>query len=415
MKQLLTAIIFICAINLQAQIDTYDISKYIYPDVKRQTLSLSPDLYMNSVNNGIGANYSTLAFDLGSSFNSINYNRSFQSELRIDGNLGLDFASKGAPSSRNEGISIDIFANHSHRKFYKPKRFFELESRLAFDSSKRIFSGRQSLIDLRLSPKIGAGRIEIVTDAWTAKTLFQFLRKNNLLLKEPSLEEINNLAIEITQIRNLRVIDFRLEDIAELERLIEYFIDNDFVDPENYSFYPILLDAYRFERIAGRRQGQTIKGGLSLSAFDFLEELVSSFNPLQFNAIVEFEKANAISSTWQFDQLYSIEPGILLERNWFDASIESYKFIALEASLTLGNYLSRRTYLSATFRSKYRNVIDSNNFLQLSIGGNYNYYFSPNTQMAIRLNMQLINSSSQIRDDLNHNENVSWSLIHYLR
>jgi len=200
------------------QIEAYPIADYVYPDIKRTAFNISPSFsYLNSKN--IDKDYSILSVDANVYRQQISNSRKKQGLNSTSLNIGYhDDSQKEIFNKLHLSFSLNI----ENRYFIKKKQYLEIETNsfLILNTPNPYLENQnqRNLYNL-ISPKIGWGRIENVTDSWHALTILKQLKNKGLLSKTLTHEEIKNLSILISQLKNYRNPDFRLENISELQFL----------------------------------------------------------------------------------------------------------------------------------------------------------------------------------------------------
>ncbi len=388
--------------NGYSQIESYDISDYLFPDVNRKALQLNPFLDFTSSNSRNFIDYDV--FDIGTDIfgSELDYNRKRQLDLFYQLNLGY---TSGQNPQTTFNYQDEFYAaaqvNIANRLFLKPRRFFELAGggRFAFDPDYTFAGENRDEVDINVSiaPKIGFGRTEIITDAWHAVTILEELQKGGVLDKEISHEEITALADELRRLKNYRNVDFRLEDLYELESLARYMVENKFSTPEQYKFFALLNDAYRFEAFERRFQGTTFKVGLNANLSYFDNDFITKRTQTSrtYGLIAEYENRNAINNDWQFDQIYAVQAGRLYFSPIDTEQFFDDYFVQLNATLSLGYFFSQRTNIRIPLFASYRkqDSLESYNY-SISLNPTLVYYVSPQLRFSARGRFNLAQTSN---------------------
>jgi hypothetical protein len=200
----------------------------------------------------------------------------------------------------------------------------------------------------------------------------QALENRSLLLRIPSSEEITDLANKIGTVRTSRILDLRLRDIAILEIIIEYLIDNKLLDNLSTTAILIIEDVFEYDQIATRNSGSRLEFSLEPQArYD------NSINSSQYNKSLFISSDGRITHT-------------------------SYKNIDVKWMQTV----SYEAYLR--YINSYRYVIDpqfENSISKRASAGlkfSYGYAYLPNRRNNLRFNL-----SSRIYMDASFRENQS--------
>ncbi len=393
MKTLYFFLLVLISSSAFSQLSSYNIADYLYPDVQRKTLMLRPFVDFNNTNNSLLGDFAFFGarVDLfGSDF--IN---SRKRQLRLAYNLELGFTTRSDnhPIQTGQdglfgGVSVDLV----NRYFFKPKRFFEIDISGSLDyndastSTQSPVFRNELVADLSVAPKIGFGRLEFVTDAWLALTILEELQNAGCLSKDLDHNEITLLAEKVSELRNYRHVDFRLENIYEFEQLATYLINEGYMDAENYKSFAILKDAYDFEGFVIRENGQQFTVGLELD-INYINENFSAPRTRLLNTIAPiavYERKKAISSDWQFDQRYELRAGIWRFSPLDTEMVDRLNFIRFNSVHTVGYYLSQRTNFEVDLNILYRLIdgdFQNQTFFSATLIPRYNYYISPNLRL----------------------------------
>lgn len=363
---------------LFGQTESYDISNYLLSDFERKTLSINPQFGLDYNNTAQNDEYSSGHFGLGAYGTSTNNSRKKQSVLSYNANTYYSFFSKDHPDTSNKSSSNkSAEINTETRLFFKPKRYFEAGGGFGFrhnNSAIRDAENRKSTtISGRLSPKLGFGRIENISDAWHAVTIIEELQKAGCIKEQLTHEEITALADEIRRLKNNRNVDFRLENIYEFEQLAKYMVGEGIASADEYRFFAILEDAYSFEDFALRQQGQAFTIGLEATGRYSTDSYYDgSITSASYVLELGYENNKAISNDLQFDQSYELSGGLRTE----NSNLEDKHFVELNTQHSIGYYLSRRTNFKLPIRANITRVENQSSYF-VGLEPQLNYYFSP--------------------------------------
>jgi len=399
MKSILTFIaILVTVLPIYSQSVDYNLSDYVYPDIKRQTLRLSPRLDMFSSKFQSATNSSYLNFDMPLLGTLTEYTRKKQTDLFYSARVGYRGNAQDSDSNRvlDYGGQFDI----ESRWFHRPKRFFELEWDSRFNSTSFLNSDNQfteSNLDVSVSPQLGFGRVEIVNDAWHAVTIVEELKRLNALQADLSHEQLTSLANQISQLRNYRHVDSRLEAIYEIENLSKYLVDNGYVESDAYRTFAVLSDLYSFENFTFRRQGKQFTVGPEVT-FDFLFPGITDLfrqSVSTYALKAEYEIDNAVNMDWQFDQSYKLKAGI-----WNFSPLGNdvnlrHEFAEVSASYDLGYFLNQRTNMFVNAEAFYTMFRDfDTQAYGLTLTPRLVYYISPQFRLGVTGSVILTSSDT---------------------
>jgi len=398
MRNYLILALFFCAISFaQAQLSTYDISTYVRPDLERRTFSIRPDfvisnqylkeenqdtintvspLLNNSLSLGITPSLYITYFK-----NTEKVQKNFRNRLDIDIGYNKNSLEDDVSVSVSDfDLELEYSSNYSRKEFMKNQWFWELGyeayGRYSYLSSKDKYAEqtKQDRASIRFNPTLyyGKGRIEVVSDAWHAQTILEILAENEILKIDPTTEQITHFANRISTIKNFRNTDLRLENIAEYESLVEYFITNDWVDADNYRFFALLNDAWQYESFIIRHSGTEFKGGLGMQA-------QSGVSPLFTDT--------PISST------FNIKPYLFLQMPIFSLHYNSYKPLSEKIQF---NHWHSIAYQLATINIGIDDLTDIDGFLNtissVRLSSIWQIQYLPNLRTNYTASAQLYSS-----------------------
>lgn len=231
----------ILGLKLNAQIETYNLSLFKLPYIKRHSLDLNFETindinfqnykdissynYKRSAISSMGSASGTYGYYLNTPKTQLNtyLNSSFNTQLNMN-NQNFNETQKKYNSNFPNSLSVSF--NTGLRNYFSDKLFFEFNpsadfyswnynhSEITKDSNNEItreysYKTRDLRSSVRTSAGIGYGRIEFVSDAQVALFILSDLKKENKLTREPSHQEITALAELITIKKNQRIFDSR--------------------------------------------------------------------------------------------------------------------------------------------------------------------------------------------------------------
>lgn len=391
--------LFICQLN--AQVDAYDISTYITPDFSYQALEVTPSL---SFNKDLGGDKITTIFG------DISYFQRSLSRKRISETIINSNFVYRKTSNENERIeeptsnwSSRIRIRNNNQFYYKKKRFFSLNSSGFLSQGGGSTSDHFGYTSLSVSPGWGLGRAEIVTDAWHAKSIIQALQNKGLIKAEISKVQLEEFAQVITRIKNSRVIDFRFEDIYELEQLAAYLGDREYLDTDNFTFFATLNDAWLFEGFRSRKSGSTWQIGPVLNLETSLFDGNGQNNILSHYGIETRYNKYVAKGDFQIDYGAGVTIGKMNTTN---------NFWSVDANLDVAYLLSSRINLNAGIRASHRSYSDGfGDFTRGSFNFGMNYFVTPRLTLSGTGNVFLFKfSESDYRDTERFNLSMKYIL-----
>ncbi|MDW3652220.1 MAG: hypothetical protein R8P61_34410 [Bacteroidia bacterium] len=446
---LILVISLICLADLSAQIPIFDLSKYARPTLNRQSLDLSFHLggtqytTFSSPNNG-----SSFGGDFNLAYQSFHNSAAAQKYHNIY--LGMRpyrylAASDIGESKRNE-FNGNLGFSSSHLKYSDKQTFIGYRLNLQYVNNSqnqfvrdfrmnelRTLDNRRA--DNRLSINmplvIGKGRIEWVDDARHGLFILQALEKNQYLARELSEEDILAFAAHISELKNRRYFDFRLQKIWELEQIHAFLTERGIIEEESIGYFTIVQDIWSFGNQPRRRAGSrfslgvnphiryrlnknqntniSISPGTDSSQTEEIRENYS-FQPALY---MDFFHEKPLSESWQ--EVFQIKTEIGIGRESSDylnlqngleiteniSAWDDKPFIKASAYYTLSFYPNTRTYFEGRFGSEFYQSRFIRSFntqpspfedfssLETNLGLNAYYYISPQTRLRITYRSQL--------------------------
>ena len=254
MRATITLLAICLVYGLQGQVQDFDLTTFKTPDTEFQRLRLSPSASFFRNNDNFQSD-NDLRLVLFGNYDKLLLTRKKNSISSAFSNFSF--------FNDDDSSNLELFASFSNlsQYYFQPKRFFELDYGLSANYDRFSSDGNSNnstTLSVGVAPKIGFGRIENVSNARHSGVILKILEKEGLLKKTPSQEDMYLMAEEMTRIKNQRVIDFRFEDIYEFETMINFLVENGFVDPSDYKFFSVFQDAWRFEDFTIRQHGQNI-------------------------------------------------------------------------------------------------------------------------------------------------------------
>jgi len=390
-------------LKTHSRLDTFDLSKYVLPDLKYKSLQLSFDLNSTNSTRYYSKKIGTLNIAGSGSLSSYCYknNKKFQSFGNAYFYVSPEFR-KFEYTKNNLEFDRTIFDTHLNfnrdiKYFYKTKKFLGLN----FNTNGKIYSIKYSkdiesyynykYYYFNISPgfSYGIGRIEDVTNAWNTITFLKDFARLNILDHNPTDIEIMEIAKVVSEIRKTRFFDSRLRKIAEFKAVDKVLKDNNLINKDGIEYFASLNDMYyanRFRRFAG----STFSIGF-IPSYGLYKNLISHseiFHHAGLGLKLEYVKRKPINMFWQFDTKYSVLASYfsgLRNDNLFSTG-----FINLipQISMSLSYFPSTRTYFNSDINLRLITTVyddryysyDDNNFV-LIWENTVNYYLSPRVRL----------------------------------
>lgn len=344
---------------------------YFRPTLKRTTLitSLTANSLFNSRDErgpnrirqddsrhlyGIDGNYFRFVND---SLNQRTINASFLIGYEKESNERRNFSNNTFRSTSSQDVELELRLGVTQRHFYRNQWYLEIRPSVFVESLHR--SGTLSSHNTRLlgtfSAAWGKGRIEDISDAWSAQRIIEDLQRTGFAASTFTEEDFWEFADLIAELRNLRRLDFRMKRVYELEQIGQFLIDKEIIGVSDILFMAQLADTYRFERFVQRSSGESwniytqIYGHLRRSNNN---ADIEDYN-LEFG--LNYQKYLPIKKRWQLNLIgnLSYQP---MTSTFFGNEPEQFRG---SVSGRLGYYPSARTNLGVRLFASWNNFINN--------------------------------------------------------
>lgn len=433
---ILLAISFVTFTKAQTSSE-YDLSDYALPDLELQTL----DFNFGLGGDGNGLQYNPDFETENSDLSRQSHGLSLQSDYSLyrnnrkqQLNLEASFSLGGGFNKRSEndkliskesslGPSFDFSVNS---RFYLNDKFFygaepqvrtsfrlQKEKRRNYDGDLQEDKSNRTYADILLPLKVGVGRIESVTDARQAIFILEALKDNGHLKRTATKEEITAFAELISETRNLRFFDNRIQQMKELEALDGFLKNKGFVENNDISYFTTLMDYWNYGRPvfmgAGNRFSLVLAPGYRIynSVSDEPGTLVddksrSTYKSLQ--AGVKYFHTKPYGLHWHHSLSFRAFAGWLkYESGHPDDPVstkreESHPNLQFRHGNNLNYYMNTRTTVKLGYDISYTHFINDsqpeNEVFSTSgdvVSGNINlnayYYISPKLRLSFDSNL----------------------------
>ncbi len=383
---------FSFASNCQNRI-LYDLDSYKRVDGEYRTTFITPDVkfdYKDVINSPdlekilylrIGGDYQDYQI-YNDEHNQITKYRNF----RLDVDSG---------QNDNNGISFNTFFDNVNRSYDDNLKYFKNGLNLATNSSYRDNLGLSKryvqTINLGYELGFGFGRIEIVNNAWLGGRILEELQNNNLLTEIPTANEMKLFFDLIGDLEFERVMDNRLRFIYRIERIIEYVEKKGWIEKGSVPAFAIIYDTFRYENFIFRKSGERLEFTLTPTFFGNLSYQRNVNDPfskfiqggfygdaeyeINRNGDLEYYTTKVIGG--RLGYLEEFRDNDVLENDVISGNLYfEYRYRYLPS---LRTNLEFSTNVSAGFIQSY--------FYQATLSVStileYNYYFSPATQLVL--------------------------------
>jgi hypothetical protein len=399
------ALIFILAFsisNVSAQLDEFDLGEFVLPEVSLKKLNFSGYLggqsqnQSSALNTGVNSNSS---FNVNFAYS--NYESAADLQKNVSGNLTSSFRyvnstfdTNGFPVQNAVQNSSLLSVNNERRNYFTKNKFYGVNYnvwlRNTFNSGEN--NGNIRFFENSIQTTVGVpftfgfGRIEPVSDAWSAIRILEDLERLNVLSHSPSYDEIYDLAETLSRIRNDRIFDNRLGRIKRIQKLDDHFLQSGLIKDHNSAYFTSLYDMYQNGIQTTRFSGERITFALApeISLQSYKDETTSTFYQYSLFGIVEYDFNYPISQLLQLDINARVKGGLTRSdsgtNNW-----NANPNVKIKAGL----YPNSRTFFSSELNlgGVYGLVSDvSNKFsFYANLKGNIYYFISPRTAISLNL------------------------------
>jgi hypothetical protein len=258
------------ACSLLAQERLYDLSNY------KARYELRPGMRLN-FSSDFGGNYAReqAAFQRGRLFSSTNWFMNRNTDERIsfwsfDSWMRFSFGSPGSspfnPGENQTNLAGRISINSRRDNYREPEKFWgwSTDSQVYHSRSSQDRSSRSSRLSFQGRLYRGKGRIEFAEDALLANWMLEDLQKAGVISNYEA-EDVEALALTITDIIGYRVFDFRRRRIYELEQLQQTLLERGVTQEESFQLFAILNDNWAFANRAVLTHGNRFAYGIETS------------------------------------------------------------------------------------------------------------------------------------------------------
>ena len=412
---------FMCCTSapINAQVSSFELADYKLADVRIQSFTNQFQLYQNGeVEKGIPDNTiekrrNNVNLNYKGSYNLYKNTRPYQRNTTFsaffDGYRNTNqFGNEDARNLQysthynwNSGLEISDI----HRKYFTPKVFIEAQflgrynfyQLYDFDQSisptTEVF-GRTGIDEHTLSVgvpvKLGMGRLERVEDARQAIFLMQELQKVGRMRDSISQSEYLNLSTLVSQLRNRRFFDVRLQRIYQIKAIDTFLQQNNLTNQLDAEYFTTAFDYWMFgggpARMSGNRfaiafypmSTRQIKRDARVGTDVILESNFKNQFYQGFLAL-ECDLEKAINQKWQSSftsRLYfGNRSNSLLTEYIFSETENRYDLSSIQFQLNygIGFYPTTRTAITWSAGLDLARVQKRNKDVSIQPVGNYDF------------------------------------------
>lgn len=438
-------LLFCCLVSFAlrsfGQIDSFDLSKFKLPELKREELSLNltnknqvPFQSWNDTSNFFNTKYSVFSkLDLGSYYDLYISNSRQQSAYSVGTRFSfipINYTSQNNNNEESRHISsnqrsYNIFAGSRNRFYFGNRLFFELAPsvflyRLGANGEAEYRDGQGELtytskgtsysssVFSNVDIGIGAGRIEPVSDAQMALFILKDLKSIGRLEQEPTHDDIYELARLISVQRSRRFFDNRIMLINQVKAIDSLLTSKGLVNEIDVSYFSAIYDNWLYAHNASRASGYRIAIGPVLGYSINSSSNYNKYHYVNENIINKYDQHSRENSRkfglW-FEGLHEKPINHIWQRSFFASAryrliktfrnhenqintITTLNDFFSTAGLVWGVYPNTRTYVSFSTIANWQYFTEEslvyqkeNNRVSTSAGIDGYYYISPQMRL----------------------------------
>jgi len=421
---LVALFVFITA-NLNAQINSFDLSTYINPVFKLQMLNFNFNLSGNGSNqqysNANSPNYSSfyMTGNAGVTYELIKNNENFQGSDLLTLSTGGNKQNQTDGTnwlSKEEDYTSNLHYAGANRFYFAPKQFFEMDLQINanqyfynnnfIDNNNTNFSNttiyHQSNLNIDIPLLYGIGRVEQVQDARLAAYILDDLSKKGKFGKQITNSDILEFAKLISKLKNTRFFDSRIYYMQELAAVDSFLRTNDLLKDDIQSF-GIINDDWGYgagpSRASGSRFSFGIEPAFGFSHTDYYLPFVNN-TIYEIYADLNYVYNRPINLYWQNDFNISTKFGLFKTSPKPIGDTQKGENLLISPGYALGWYPNTRTSIYFNVNGNYdRDFYTSTNgtygnqnlssyYLYGALGLTLQYYFSPQLQLNASYSFQ---------------------------
>jgi hypothetical protein len=293
-------IVFLCCFStvLQAQLDTFNLSRYKLPDIKFRQLDLRFNLggnhtFFKNENEDNSSKSSTLTSncDLNIAYRSYRNSEHLQTEQNFNIGSSPEFKKDKTDDAVTYWYSkMNSFLQfNSDNRFYRQHQFFFETDIHIYGSGNwektddktelTLTKSNDLLAEIEIPLLIGHGRIEQIQDARLAIYILEELQKAGRISRMPENEEILEFSRLISTLKNERYFDYRIRKMEEIEKVDSFLQAKGFISSPDARYFTIVNDNWDYAQGPVRESGKRISAGLVPDfsySHDWLERTYSS-------------------------------------------------------------------------------------------------------------------------------------------
>lgn len=391
MKRLLPVLLLLGLFSntISAQLDAFDLSDFVLPDVRLDRLELSGRLNGGKNNSGVST---TNAFNSALDLSYYRFENSALLQYESNGRLyylqNFRHTTSFYPQQKNTyntgrlGTSIRAIT----RFYYRPKRFIASGLRVSgYYQNNHNSNGYSSVASDALNCKMtaplqyGIGRVEPITNAWKALRILRGFERFGLLSHTPSHDEIMELAQTLAKENYKRVFDSRLGLMRRIKAIDGYLNEKGLINDPGSAYFTLLYDSYLYGTQAIRYSGSRLVFEVA-SIINFARSQSGNRSTIYgASGGISYEQYKAMNQHWQLDYHAGVNAAVFINETNF--------YPLFNAGIKVGYYPNSRTSFVADI-SYQGNQTPGTSFEQtITLLMNAEYYISPRTSISLFLNV----------------------------
>lgn len=412
MKKILLLFVFVLGAHLnvlmaQNDYNGFNLKDYYTPDIVRNALELNANLSGQSANSTNKTNFNTsenhnVQFsinDLDVNFSSLKNTRKVISTIGFGFSPTLDYQKYSSQDTLfTLGHSESAYWNN--RLYYNSKYFITYNASLGLSGGyhNNYADGLKKDMLLNFTPSIGwgIGRIENVTDARQAIYILEDFKKNGILSRDLTKDELFEFAQLISTVKNKRFLDSRLHRIDEITTIDKYLKKKDVLRDNDATYFTSLYDMWGYGAMFTRNSGSMLSFNVApLVRYFWSYDKTPASQPvyetknISYGAIagVGYYFSKPVKLNWQHDASANLNVDFEKYNDLIDNHLFTSYMPSLDLKYKLGYYPSTRTNIYAQagwniLYQKYKGDTGYTSYNRLALGGGMNYYVSQNLRLS---------------------------------
>ncbi|MDR0231260.1 MAG: hypothetical protein LBI82_03990 [Dysgonamonadaceae bacterium] len=418
----------------QEEFTSFDISKYITPDIVRNQLDINLNLHSNYSCSSGDSKYSTSEFsnstftgNIASYFSHYVNTRKKISGFAIGLSFDGDYNSQKRKWTFTDDNSTTVNINNnvrnistsslhldwSNRRYFSKSIFmdYNIYSNVSYNFTQNKIekqsedsNQKQKTFFFHFSPQVGVGygRIENVEDARQAIYIVNALSKRKVLTRNLSNNEMLELSQKISTVKNKRFLDSRLHLIDEITSVDSFFVNNNLLADNGAAYFTTLYDMWQYGALFSRKSGYEIS--FMARPYSVYQNEKNTpimrnhiYNSNQYIISLDFSYEKPFKLNWQhsvaaggYGGIYSNSYRNEQTDNNYTNNTDKVKAFSAFANYSLGYYPNTRTNIRVIAGQQMaKSIYDYDNerhqnttSYHSTLRANLNYYFSPNFRVA---------------------------------